>query len=194
MSDDIQSEFLESPAVFPRIPRPARLWRSFSFWISIAYILIILRAVPQIIVDYWFLLHLGWQNVFWTNFTVYSILFAVSIILFTLVVYIPIKKFAVSPILRKAGIHLGIWIGIFAGWILSFSYQKYLLAFHAVPFGEKDPVFGKDFGFYVFTLPAIRISLTFLTILVVTGAVASLVARYNQLRSQGVFKNKEILD
>ncbi|UCC39660.1 MAG: UPF0182 family protein [Candidatus Aminicenantes bacterium] len=168
------------------------MWRSLSFWISIAYTLIILQAIPKIIVNYWFLLHLGRQNVFWINFTIHLILFSICIILFSLVVYIPIRIYAVSPFLRKAGIHVGLWIGIFAGWFLSLSYTKYLLAFNAVSFGERDPVFGKDIGFYVFTLPAIRASLAFLTVLVLTGAVSALIARYNQLRSQGVFKGTKI--
>jgi len=192
MNDDSRSEFLLSPTFFPTIPRPTQVWRSLSFWVGIAYILIILRAVPQIIVDYWFLLHLGRKNVFWTNFTIQLFLFAICLILFTLVVYIPIRKFAVSPTFRKAGIHISLWIGIFAGWLLSLSYQKYLLAFHAVPFGEQDLVFGKDIGFYVFTLPAILISLTFITVLAITGAMAALIARYNQLRPQGIFKSIKI--
>jgi len=106
-------------------------------------------------------------------------------------VVVPFKKFAVTPLLRKVGIHIGVWIGIFAGWILSLSYKKYLLAFHTVPFGENDPVFGKDIGFYVFTLPAIRISLTFITALAIIGAVAALIARYSELRSQSAFSNTE---
>jgi len=40
--------------------------------------------------------------------------------------------------------YIGLWIGVFAGWLLSLSYQKYLLAFNAVPFGDQDPVFGND--------------------------------------------------
>lgn len=192
MNDDASGEFLRSPRFFPRIPRPSQLWRLLSFWVSIAYILIILRAVPKIIVDYWFLLHLGQKNVFWTNFNIHLILFGTCILLFTSVVYIPFRSFAASPTMRRMGIHIGLWIGIFAGWLLSLSYQKYLLALHARPFGEQDLVFGEDIGFFVFTLPAIRISLSFLTALAITGVVAALIARYNQLKSKGTFKNHGI--
>jgi uncharacterized membrane protein (UPF0182 family) len=191
MNDNAQKEFISGPDFFPAIPRPFQIWRSLYFWISLVYILTILRAVPQIIVDYWFLKNLGRESIFWTNFTVYIVLFAVCIVLFALVITIPIRKFAVSSVFREIGIHVGIWIGIFAGWFLSLYYKEYLLAFHAVPFGEQDPVFGKDIGFYVFTLPAIRITLTFITVLVLTGAAAALIARYNQLRSQGVFESSE---
>lgn len=177
---------------FPAIPRPAQMWRSISFWISLAYVLLILQAIPKIIVNYWFLKHLGRQNVFWTNFSIIALLFSICIALFVLVIYFPFRLMTTSPNLRRGAIKIGSWIGIFAGWMLSLSYQKFLLAFHAVPFGEQDPVFGKDFGFYVFTLPPIRIALTFITVLAATGAVAALIARYNQLRSQGLFPAKGI--
>jgi uncharacterized membrane protein (UPF0182 family) len=191
MNDEAQKEFVSSPASFPTIPRPFQIWRSISFWISLVYVLTILRAIPQIIVDYWFLQNMGRQSIFWTNFTVYIVLFAVCIIFFALFITIPVKKFAVSPVLREIGIHAGIWIGIFAGWFLSLYYKQYLLAFNSMPFGEQDPVFGKDISFYVFSLPAIRVTLTLITALAVAGAAAAIIARYNQLRSQGVLDSTD---
>jgi uncharacterized membrane protein (UPF0182 family) len=162
---------------FPAIPRPAQIWRSLSFWINLAYLLLILQAVPKIIVNYWFLKNLGLQNVFWTNFSIHVILFVICFVLFTLVIYLPFRLFATTPALRRGSIQIGLWIGIFAGWMLSLFYKKFLLAFHAVSFGEQDPVFGKDISFYVFSLPAIRIILTLLTVLAVTGPRLFLVAR-----------------
>jgi hypothetical protein len=40
-------------------------------------------------------------------------------------------------------------------------------ALHAVPFGLADPIFGRDIGFYVFTLPAVDMGLRFLSTLLV---------------------------
>jgi len=192
MSDGVLTPNISGSNCLPTIPRPAQLWRSFSFWISIAYTLIFLRAVPQIFVEFWFLKHLELKSVFWTNFSVHFFLFAVGIVLFTLTIYFPIRLLAVTPTLRKAGLHIGLWAGILAGWLLSFSYQKYLLVFNAGSFGSQDSVFGKDIGFYVFVLPAIRTTLTFLVILAVTGVVFSLIARTNQIRAQGLFKQDKI--
>jgi len=175
----------------PAIPGSARLWKSVSFWISIAYALLILRAVPKIVVDYWFMKHLDFQSVFWTNFSVHFFLFAVSLLLFFLSIYLPIRMVAVTPTLRRAGVHLGLWAGILAGWMMTFAYQKYLLAFNAGSFASLDPVFGKDVGFYVFTLPAVRTSLNFLLALSVTGVVFSMIARINQIRAQGLFEQRE---
>lgn len=192
MSGSASGDYMLTTPFFPAIPGPVKIWRSLSFWVDIAFILIILRAIPQIIVDYWFLLHLGQQGIFWTNFSIHFLLFAACIIIFTLVVYLPIRVYAVGPAIRRIGMHIGLWIGIFAGWILSFSYQEFLLAFNAGSFGELDPVFGRDIGFYVFTLPAIKIVLTLLIVIAVTGAVSALIARYNQLRSEGTLPNTEI--
>jgi uncharacterized protein len=37
------------------------------------------------------------------------------------------------------------------------AWETVLLALNAVPFGESDPIFGRDFSFYIFTLPAVRL-------------------------------------
>jgi len=37
------------------------------------------------------------------------------------------------------------------------KWQTFLLAANAVPFGVEDPQFGRDVGFFVFTLPALRV-------------------------------------
>jgi uncharacterized membrane protein (UPF0182 family) len=130
--------------------------------------------------------------VFWTNFTAQALLFASGILLFGAAIYVPVRLRAVSPTLRSAGIHAGIWIGVLAGWLLSQSYQEYLLAFQPVLFGQQDPVFGRDIGFYVFRLPAIRITLGYLTALALTGAAASLVARYDELRARGLLRRADV--
>jgi hypothetical protein len=57
---------------------------------------------------------------------------------------------------------------------------------HQQTFGEVDPVFGHDLGFYVFVLPALS---TLLAILAAAGldmAAAFLIGRYDQLRSNGL--------
>ncbi len=46
-----------------------------------------------------------------------------------------------------------IFLGIYAG----SEWETVLLAMNAVPFGQSDPIFGRDFSFYIFTLPALRL-------------------------------------
>jgi uncharacterized membrane protein (UPF0182 family) len=39
------------------------------------------------------------------------------------------------------------------GWMLSQNWQKILLYFHYQPFNQTEPLFNKDIGFYIFSLP-----------------------------------------
>ena len=46
-----------------------------------------------------------------------------------------------------------VFLGVYAG----SAWESVLLAMNAVPFGQSDPIFGRDFSFYIFTLPALRL-------------------------------------
>jgi len=64
---------------------------------------------------------------------------------------------------------------VFGGLNASAQWEKFLLARNAAPFGLADPVFGNDFGFYVFTLPFLNFvqgalfGMLVLTLLVTAG-------------------------
>ena len=51
---------------------------------------------------------------------------------------------------------LGVFLSALMGLILSAQWPLVLRFFTAVPFGSTDPVFGRDVGFYVFSLPFYR--------------------------------------
>ena len=55
-----------------------------------------------------------------------------------------------------AGLLLQIPLFIVAGTISSAHWNEALLFFNAVPFGKEDPVFFKDIGFYIFSLPFLK--------------------------------------
>jgi uncharacterized membrane protein (UPF0182 family) len=80
-----------------------------------------------------------------------------------------------SPAVRK-------WVGIgaaavcvivalIAGITASSAWQRFLLYFNQTPFGEEDPVFGRDISFYVFSVPMWESVLDF----VLAALIASLV-------------------
>lgn len=56
---------------------------------------------------------------------------------------------AAAAVVLLAAIFLGIYAGS--------EWETVLLALNAVPFGQSDPIFGRDFSFYIFTLPALRL-------------------------------------
>ncbi len=176
----------------PFIPSPRVLWRSLKFWVWSVFILLFAAAIPDIIVDYWFFDSIRKTNIFWTNFNAQLALFAITWVVFCLADYLPIRQYAVSPTLRNAAIHLGSWSGLFAGWLVSRNWMTLLLWRHWQPFGQTDPVFGHDIGFYVFVLPAISTLLGILAAAGVDTAFAFLIARYDQLRANGHFDRDDI--
>lgn len=68
-------------------------------------------------------------------------------------------------------------LAVFAGMAASSSWSTVLRAMHGTPFGTVDPVFGRDIGFYVFSLPAVTLVLGMLTSLA-TLLLLLLVAMY----------------
>ena len=71
----------------------------------------------------------------------------------------------------------GVVAAIFGAFVAEASWDTVLLFWHRVSFGIKDPVFGFDVGFFLFTLPLLeRLFLFFLVLLVLCG-IAQLVLR-----------------
>jgi len=73
--------------------------------------------------------------------------------------------------LRRASLPAALGLGLLAGLGATAAWDVVLAAIYRVPFGIKDPVFSRDIGFYVFTLPALSAALGFLA----TVATLSLV-------------------
>src|SRR5439155_17291942 len=61
-----------------------------------------------------------------------------------------------------------------------------LAAIRQVPFGVAEPAFGRDAGFYVFTLPLLRFLVTWGLMLCLVGLIATAVGYYlaSQLRQE----------
>lgn len=61
-----------------------------------------------------------------------------------------------SPYLDKALLWVSVAFALVLGASLAEQWETLRLALAAVPFGSTDPQFGRDVGFYVFSLPALR--------------------------------------
>lgn len=179
-------------AAFPSIPTPERLWRPARFWVWVVYCAAIAAAAPDYFVQYWFNQSLGFQTLFWTNLGAQAALFVVFGLLLGFLVWLPIRLHAASPGFRQAGIHLAAWIGAFGGWLLARQYLSFLLAFHGVPFGAADPVFGRDIGFYVYWLPVFRDGIFALEAAIIVSIVLTLAARADAMHTGGVFDDPEV--
>ncbi len=80
-----------------------------------------------------------------------------------------LKTFAVVP---------AVLVGLIAGIFGQASWQQVLLFFNRETFGVQDPEFGKDIGFYAFTLPFIEFLLGFVFAGLIVMFLANLLAHY----------------
>jgi uncharacterized membrane protein (UPF0182 family) len=78
--------------------------------------------------------------------------------------YNPSAWFAVGIVLASIGI----------GASYSGAWETFLVYLNAEPFGTADPYFGRSVGFYVFTLPAYRVVLGYLTFLTLASLAVAL--------------------
>ena len=83
-----------------------------------------------------------------------------------------------EPVRRVVMAGVPIVFGLFAGAAAASQWQKVVLFFNQVPFGQTDPQFGLDMGFYMFTLPFIGNIVGYLLGVVVIAGIAGLLTHY----------------
>ena len=169
----------------PSIPGPTVLWRPLSFWTWTFFLLVGANAVAHLLVQFWFNGSLGFQTIFWTDLRMQGALFAFALLEDVVAIALPAYAFAVSPALRRVLLHTGIWTGLISGAILASHHGQFLLALNGVPFGVADPVFGRDVGFYVYVLPAVRTALWALQAGLLFALLSTCIARYGELTLAG---------
>lgn len=65
-------------------------------------------------------------------------------------------------VVKKIGTLISLLLAVLSGLITSVFWQEVLLFLNQKPFGQIDPIFGNDIGFYLFTLPVAGIGLQLL--------------------------------
>jgi len=73
--------------------------------------------------------------------------------------------------LRRFTLPVCLVLGLFAGLAVAPAWSTLLRMIYATPFGISDPVFSRDLGFYVFTLPGLALLLGVLSGLVATSTL-----------------------
>ena len=94
---------------------------------------------------------------------------------------------SLEPLRRLVLLALPAGLALFAGSALAQRWQTVLLFLNREPFGERDPQFGLDIGFFVFTLPLLRLTTGFLTAVLVLALIAAVATHYlyGGIRLQG---------
>ncbi|MDX1578484.1 MAG: UPF0182 family protein, partial [Gemmatimonadota bacterium] len=131
----------------------------------------------ELYTDWLWFRELGYEDVLVKIVTVRGILFAIGLVLVLALGFFGLRAAASAsnrPPLPEARLEPGdyriargflvrvAWAAValgavFLGLYAASEWETVLLALSAVPFGETDPIFGRDFSFYIFTLPALRL-------------------------------------
>ena len=92
----------------------------------------------------------------------------------------PLERYrdALAPYLKWLRLALAVFVGVLAGIGASSSWQNFLLWANRVEFGEADPQFGRDIGFYVFELPFLKNVTDYLWFGFMAALVLSAAAHY----------------
>ena len=145
---------------------------------AVVLLLLALRGLPALYVDYLWFREVGFVGIFrttlWTNVMVQLAFGLVFFAFFTGNLLIAIRRrppnFAalhelrqlipaveqLRPALRLLGLLAGLLLALLVSRWAEGQWLPWLWFRHAQSFGVKDPVFGLDTGFYVFTLPFVR--------------------------------------
>ena len=181
----------------PRAPSPGRVWARALILLGVAIAVWLFDQLATLFMDYWLLESLGYEDVFWTNFRMQAALFAIALGAVTLAVAAPAFAARLSRVAKRRAIGVGLILGTLGGVGLASTYRQFLLFFDGHSFGEKDPEFGNDLGFYVFDMPALDTITHALEELALIGLAAAIVcaaiAPREDLRPAGIGRVRRVL-
>jgi uncharacterized protein len=175
-----------------RLPRARRRTFGIVGGVAVIVFLIISGIAASFYTDLLWFKETGFTSVFWREVSTKGTLGAVFGLIFAALLLVnlwvvqritsPYRLFTAQdqileryrmtlrPYVRRGAAAMAIVFGLFAGSGATTQWRNWLLFNHNQPFGEPDPIFGKDLGFYVFRLPFHRFlfSWTFSTLVVLT--------------------------
>ena len=135
--------------------------------LGIIAIFIFPRMITTKLMDYYWFQQFGLENiVFMKNFTTFMYMFVAIFIIMTVVSQINWKimkgwfqkTYDSKPDEVSLYYHIGtVIVSLILSFVITaFNWMSWLRYVNRVPFGETDPIFGNDIGFYVFELPFIK--------------------------------------
>jgi uncharacterized protein len=153
-----------------------------------------LPSLSTLLTDWWWFREIGYQVVFTRTLLTRVFLFVIAGSVAAGVLYLNLRiaqrglvanpillqlaesapRLNVTVALRRLSAPVALGIGLLTGLAGSAAWDLVLLAIYGTPFGIADPVFSRDIGFYVFTLPALSVALgslvtlTMLSLILVT--------------------------
>ncbi len=149
---------------------------------TVAVLLFFLPAGNRLLVDWWWFREIGYQIVFTRELVATVALFLGAGGLSAGVLYLNLRmaqrglvpepmvwrlgettpRVDVTAGLRRLSLPIALGIGLLAGLAATQATDTLLQFIYRTPFGVADPIFSRDIGFYVFTLPALSWVIGFL--------------------------------
>ncbi|HEU5304084.1 MAG TPA: UPF0182 family protein [Gemmatimonadales bacterium] len=153
--------------------------------------LVLLPGFIGLLADWWWFQEIGYQIVFTRELVTRILVFLVAGGLTFAVLYLNLlaaqRGLVPNPILLQLGpsaprlnltavmsrlsLPVALALGVLAGLAFTPAWDVMLRAIYRTPFGITDPIFSRDIGFYVFTLPALSGVLGLLSGLVIVSLV-----------------------
>ncbi len=163
-------------------------------------VVVIGGIVADVLTDVWWYDSVGFRGVFVKELTAKLAIFAGAAIITGGVVasslviayrtrplYIPVTpaqqvleqyRQAIEPLRRIGVVAVPVVLGLLAGSGSMGAWRTFLLWANREPFGIKDPQFGLDVGFFVFTLPWLRFVVSFVTVVLALAFIAAAFTHY----------------
>lgn len=187
----------------PRGKRPMPLWGKILLGVLIACIVLAAIFVlgAQFITDIMWFTQLGFQSIIWTKLAVQIGAWVLYVLLVAAVGFgaaslaiarrpssadgtqvkingnvVEFGKTITSRQARLLALVIAAFVGIGFGSQFNANWKDIVLMLHAQQFGQRDPQFGIDLGFYVFVLPGLQLVLASLQVLLAVGLVFSFAA------------------
>jgi len=165
--------------------------------LGIAIVFVVsLSNIISLVTDWWWFSEVGFSEIFtktlFTKFAVggigglFAAVFLVSNFLIAIKSKVPWMTTLPASLLgqpvtlnsglaKKAGLVLGMLVAFLTALVAAAGWQDVLKFLAATPFGQNDPLFGRDVAFYVFSLPIYSLALSLIKLLfVVSMAVCGL--------------------
>lgn len=164
------------------------------FVIGIFAVFILFSSIVGLVTDWWWFSEVGHTQIFVKSLIAKLALFFAAgifaalflLVNFFLAIRSKIPWIAIVPeafigqrvnvdsrIVKKLAVVLSVIISLFFGLVTAANWQEVLKFISGTAFGAVDPIFGKDIGFYLFSLPIFHMKLGLLKFLVLLSLAGS---------------------
>ena len=166
----------------------------------LAALVVLLLIASEVWTRYLWFDQLEYTDVLTVRWATQGVLFVIGFVLFAVPLYFSLRiaytqrpvyppitreqealeqfRSAVDPLRRGLTIIAPLVIGGFGGLAASRRWQDVQLFLHPQQFGEVDPIFGRDIGFYIFSLPLLDVAVAFGQFVLLVALIGSLIGHF----------------